>query len=89
MDDDGGQRSQGHLPRLPAPMVVRARSLRATEGRGIVGRAVEVDLAEVTFMDSTGLTTLMDAHFAAENNGWSFKIRRPSRAVRRVFAESA
>ena len=47
--------------------------------------AVQVDLAEVTFMDSTGLTTLMDAHIAAENNGWSFEIRRPSRAVRRVF----
>ena len=29
------------------------------------GHAVQVDLAEVTFMDSTGLTTLMDAHLAA------------------------
>jgi anti-anti-sigma factor len=47
--------------------------------------AVQVDLAEVTFMDSTGLTTLMDAHLAAERNGWSFSIRRPSHAVRRVF----
>ena len=49
------------------------------------GHAVTLDLAEVTFMDSTGLTTLMDAHLAAANNGWSFEIRRPSRAVRRVF----
>jgi len=47
--------------------------------------AVQVDLAEVTFMDSTGLTTLMDAHLAAQNNGWAFSIRRPSHAVRRVF----
>ena len=47
--------------------------------------AVALDLAEVTFMDSTGLTTLMDAHLAAESNGWSFEIRRASPAVRRVF----
>jgi anti-anti-sigma factor len=47
--------------------------------------AVAVDLAEVTFMDSTGLTTLMDAHIAGQENGWSFEIRRPSSAVRRVF----
>ena len=49
------------------------------------GHAVVVDLAAVTFMDSTGLTTLMDAHLAAQNNGWSFAIRRASPAVRRVF----
>ena len=47
--------------------------------------AVTLDLAEVTFMDSTGLTTLMDAHLAAQANGWAFGIRRPSHAVRRVF----
>ena len=41
------------------------------------GHAVQVDLAEVTFMDSTGLTTLMDAHLAAESNGWSFRSAAP------------
>jgi anti-anti-sigma factor len=50
-----------------------------------LGHAVAVDLAEVTFMDSTGLTTLMDAQRAAQENGWSFEIRRPSAPVRRVF----
>jgi anti-sigma B factor antagonist len=49
------------------------------------GHAVTLDLAEVTFMDSTGLTTLMDAQVHAERNGWSFAVRRPSPAVRRVF----
>ena len=49
------------------------------------GHAVTLDLAEVTFMDSTGLTTLMDAHLQAQENGWSFSVRRPSAAVRRVF----
>jgi anti-sigma B factor antagonist len=49
------------------------------------GHAVELDLAEVTFMDSTGLTTLMDAQLAAQSNGWTFSVRRTSPAVRRVF----
>jgi anti-anti-sigma factor len=46
---------------------------------------VTLDLAEVTFMDSTGLTTLMDAHVQSTQNGWSFSVRRPSPAVKRVF----
>jgi anti-anti-sigma factor len=50
-----------------------------------LNHAVALDLAEVTFMDSTGLTTLMDAHRAAEDNGWSFEIKRASPAVQRVF----
>lgn len=50
------------------------------------GHDVTVDLAAVTFMDSTGLTMLMDAHLEAERDGWNFAVRRPSPAVRRVFA---
>jgi anti-anti-sigma factor len=46
---------------------------------------VTLDLAEVTFMDSTGLTTLMDAYMQAQQNGWSFSVRRASPSVRRVF----
>jgi anti-sigma B factor antagonist len=47
---------------------------------------VVLDLAEVTFMDSTGLTILMDAWIDAERDGWSFSIRAASPAVRRVVA---
>jgi anti-sigma B factor antagonist len=49
------------------------------------GHAVTMDLAEVTFMDSTGLTTLMDAQVQAEREGCSFAVTRPSQAVKRVF----
>jgi anti-sigma B factor antagonist len=49
------------------------------------GHAVVLDLAAVTFMDSTGLTTLMDARRQADDNGWSFAVRHPSPAVLRVF----
>jgi anti-anti-sigma factor len=48
------------------------------------GHAVTLDLAEVTFIDSTGLTTLMDAFLDAERDGWAFSVRRASPAVRRV-----
>jgi anti-sigma B factor antagonist len=48
--------------------------------------AVELDLTEVTFMDSTGLTTLIDARRAADGNGWSFSVKHASAAVRRVVA---
>ena len=49
------------------------------------GHAVTLDLAEVTFMDSTGLTTLMDAYMQSEKDGWTFRVTRPSAPVRRVF----
>jgi anti-anti-sigma factor len=49
------------------------------------GHAVTLDLARVTFMDSTGLTTLMDAFLQAERNGWTFSVGRASSAVKRVF----
>ena len=43
-----------------------------------------LDLAEVTFIDSTGLSALMDARAESERNGWEFSVRHPSAAVRRV-----
>ena len=41
-----------------------------------LNHAVAVDLKEVTFMDSTGLATLLEAHV---------ELRSPSAAVKRVF----
>ena len=48
------------------------------------GHSVTLDLAEVTFIDSTGLSALMDAYFESRSNGWEFSIRSPSAAVCRV-----
>ena len=36
-------------------------------------------------MDSTGLTTLMDARLQAQRDDWTFAVQRPSPAVKRVF----
>jgi anti-sigma B factor antagonist len=46
--------------------------------------ATLVDLAEVGFMDSSGLHLLLDAALDAEKNGWSLSFR-PSRQVLRLL----
>jgi hypothetical protein len=38
-------------------------------------------MAEVTFIDSTGLHLLLDASHSADGNDWTFFIVRPSTAV--------
>jgi anti-anti-sigma factor len=43
-----------------------------------------LDMAEVTFIDSTGLHLLLDASRSANGN-WSFFIVRPSPAVQRLI----
>jgi anti-sigma B factor antagonist len=57
---------------------------RLLEGLRRRHHAVVVDLAEVTFIDSTGLSALMDARAESSRDGWHFTVRRPSPAVRRV-----
>ncbi len=72
---------QGELDIATAPelvtMLARMRAHR---------HPVVLDLAGVTFMDSTGLTMLMDAWLESERDGWSFSVRAASPAVRRVVA---
>ena len=46
--------------------------------------ASTVDMSGVTFMDSSGLNTLLQAARSMNGNG-PLVIRRPSEAVRRVF----
>jgi anti-sigma B factor antagonist len=44
-----------------------------------------IDLRGVTFMDSTGLRALLDAHGWAARRGWQFALVRGPRQVQRVF----
>ena len=60
-----------------------ARMLGALRARG---HAVVLDLADVTFMDSSGLSLLLEAQLDADRDGWEFSIRRASEAVRRIVA---
>jgi anti-sigma B factor antagonist len=71
---------EGELDCATAPKLeVRLRALAG------LGHPVALDLADVSFMDSSGLRLLLDAHRAAERDGRAFELRRPSPAVRRVL----
>lgn len=50
-------------------------------------RAVVLDLRELTFMDSTGVRTIVAAHQVAEETGHDLRVVRPPResAVSRVI----
>ena len=71
---------EGELDCATAPQL--ELRLRALAG---LGHPVSIDLADVSFMDSSGLRLLLDAHRAAERDGRTFELRRPSPAVRRVI----
>ncbi|MCW2967212.1 MAG: hypothetical protein JWM71_984 [Solirubrobacteraceae bacterium] len=51
------------------------------------GKSVVVDLRELTFMDSTGVRTIVAAHQVAEESGTDLRVVRPPResAVSRVI----
>jgi anti-sigma B factor antagonist len=72
---------QGELDIATAPELVAM-----LERMRVHRHPVVLDLAGVTFMDSTGLTMLMDAWLESERDGWSFSVRAASPAVRRVVA---
>ena len=50
--------------------------------------AVTVDLAHVTFLDSSGLKTLMSAHRRLRAEGRRLTLRNPSEMVSRLFTVS-
>jgi anti-sigma B factor antagonist len=49
------------------------------------GGTVRIDLSEVTFMDSTGLTALLAIQRRADDKGRRLILERPSPRVRKVL----
>jgi len=49
------------------------------------GGCIIVDMAEVTFIDSSGLRVLITHHQQAVADGRSFELANPSPAVQRLF----
>ena len=46
---------------------------------------VVIDMREITFCDSAGLRTILEAHRYAETSSTTFRIAAPSTAVTRVL----
>ena len=63
-----------------------AAMLRAAleDAQGTAGR-IELYLAGVSFIDSTGLRLMLEADAAARSNGHSLEFLSPSKAVLRIF----
>jgi anti-anti-sigma factor len=60
--------------------------LRRVEGmEGSSARLVIVDLAEVTFLDSSGLKALLASQRAADEGGFEVLLVRTPKALRRVI----
>jgi anti-anti-sigma factor len=60
-------------------------SLLTSTARGADTDAIQVDLAGVGFMDSSGIDALIAGYRAAHGAGRRFTVVRPQHSVRRVF----
>lgn len=81
--DDGAVRItvEGELDLATAPAVEAA--LREPVDGDLERRVL--DLRAVTFMDSSGLRTILSANGAARREGWSLQIVPGPPAVQRIF----
>ncbi len=70
--------ARGELDILGAPRLAEVMPREGTT-------PVRIDLADVEFMDSTGLRALLEARTAAAAAGRPFALARPSAAVSRVL----
>ena len=75
-------RVRGEIDMAAAP-VFRERLTAVIEANG--DDVVVVDLADVSFMDSSGLVVLVEAHQKLESASRKLLIGRPSPAVTRVL----
>ncbi|GAA3347926.1 hypothetical protein GCM10020358_64550 [Amorphoplanes nipponensis] len=64
---------------------VRVSLVEALEGRP---RAIIVDLAELSFIDSTGLGAIIFGFQRARDEGVEFRLAHPSRGVRQILVLS-
>ncbi len=58
---------------------------RAVADTGVYDRPLEVDMTEVTFIDSSGVSELLALRPPYEENGQAIRIVKLSRPVRRVL----
>jgi anti-sigma B factor antagonist len=72
---------RGELDLVTAPKLIEC--LTSVEGNGVTG--VILDLRELTFIDSTGIHTLVKAYERAQGNGHRFAMVGLQPAARRIL----
>ncbi|MBK5222257.1 MAG: STAS domain-containing protein [Acidimicrobiia bacterium] len=86
VDDEGGRpvvRVRGELDVATSPQFAACVDTALS-----IGAPLTIDLAEATFMDSTGLSTLIRAHHASGRVKEAIVLRSPCAAVRRTLEVS-
>lgn len=73
-------RPSGELDLAGAPLLVTCLQRLEDDRVGVI-----IDLSQLSFCDSTGLTALIGFRNRAEEMGRRFVLCRPTRPVRRVF----
>ncbi|GLY01220.1 MULTISPECIES: STAS domain-containing protein [Actinoplanes] len=70
--------------------ILSVEQLRVALGEAVAGRPrlIEVDMAGVAFIDSTGLGALISGFQRARDSGIDFRLARPSANVRQVLVLS-
>jgi anti-sigma B factor antagonist len=71
----------GELDLSSAPELEQA----LTEAKPEPGRRLLLDLSQLSFMDSTGVSVLVRAKQDAGANGWLIAVRSPTGQVRRLL----
>lgn len=82
------QRNEGHTTVIPESemTIYTAGEFKASLEQALAGcERLEIDLAEVSEMDTAGLQLLLAARRKAENSGKALCLKGHSEAVRQVF----
>ena len=74
----------GEIDMATAPLLEKHLLAAASEGV----TSIVVDLADVTFMDSSGLNMFIRQSRIAEKNRVDFRVANPSGVVRSVFVQT-
>lgn len=67
----------------PSSAVLRGLLLDVVDGQGNL--SVDLDLSDMTFIDSAGLTMLLDMHRRAVERGGSFVLHNPRPSMVKLF----
>jgi anti-anti-sigma factor len=79
---------QGHRLSVSGELDLATTPLLEQQARTLVAdgaRSIVIDLAELNFIDSTGLRLLLQLNKEAANDGWRMLITRPSEQAQRIL----